>query len=277
METFASPFQLLSLLSNVFWVANEKKKQKNKIAIEQTRKSAHLLGERHHMQARLEIPNKLGFFVGEKLIDVGCGYGRYLHIFKIEKKIKFCIGIDLEKKAINFTKKLFQKNGIHVHLIIGDAQNLPFEDNTFDVAFSTDMIEHLPNIPKGVHEIVRVSKDKVVVCVPNKLNPVDMSQIAEIFGSHHPPEIENYLTRFQLAKMLQNSGIKKESIVIAEKSFLPLGWLFVNKKTLLPMNLVRFSIFIEGFLEKTPIKHLAGVLVTCGRKSTIANKNQNHT
>jgi hypothetical protein len=60
--------------------------------------------------------------------------------------------------------------------------------------------------------------------------------------------------------------------VTAERSFLPLGWLFVNKKMLLPMSLVRFSIFIEGFLEKTPIKYMAGVLVTCGRKSAIRSK-----
>jgi hypothetical protein len=72
--------------------------------------------------------------------------------------------------------------------------------------------------------------------------------------------------------MLQNSGIKKKTIMIAQKSFLPLGWLFVNRKMLLPMSLVRVSIFIEGFLEKTRIKHMPGVLVTCGRKSSNRSK-----
>ena len=136
----------------------------------------------------------------------------------------------------------------------------------------------MPSSPRGVQEIVRVSKDKVVICVPNKLNPVDMSRIAEVFGSHHPPEIEVYLTRFQLNRMLQNSGIKKETIVIVEKSFLPLGWLFVNKKTLLPMSLVRASIFVEGFIEKTPVKHMAGVVVSCSRKASSRNmKKQSRT
>ena len=71
-----------------------------------------------------------------------------------------------------------------------------------------------------------------------------MSRIAELFGSHQPPEIENYVSRFQLRKMLQNAGIKKETVVILEKSFFPIGWVFVNKKMLLPMILVRFSIFV---------------------------------
>jgi ubiquinone/menaquinone biosynthesis C-methylase UbiE len=269
---------LLALLfSTVFSFTDSKKKQKEN-EIENARKRAYELGERHHMQARLKTPDELGYFVGETLIDVGCGYGKYLRYFKLRKKIKICVGLDLKKKAVHSTKRLFREKGIDVPLIIGDAQNLPFEDDTFDIAFSTDMVEHLPSSPKGVQEIVRVSKDKVVICVPNKLNPVDMSRIAEVFGSHHPPEIENYLTRFQLNRMLQNAGIKKETIVMVEKSFLPLGWLFVNKKTLLPMSLVRASIFVEGFLEKTPLKHMAGVVVSCGRKASSGNRQkQNHT
>jgi len=279
MKAYASPLQLLSLLfSTVFSFTDSKKKQKENSEVEQARKRAYELGETHHMQARLKTPEELGYFVGETLIDVGCGYGKYLRYFKLQKKIKFCVGLDLNKKAIHLTKRLFREKGIDVPLIIGDAQNLPFEDDTFDIAFSTDMVEHLPSSPRGVQEIVRVSKDKVVICVPNKLNPVDMSRIAEVFGSHHPPEIENYLTRFQLNRMLQNSGIKKETIMIVEKSFLPLGWLFVNKKTLLPMSLVRASIFVEDFLEKTTVKHVAGVVVSCGRKASNGSmQEQNHT
>ena len=273
MKTLELPLQILSLLlSTVFSVTDAKQKQKENNKIEQARKHAYKVGEHHHMQARLKTPEELGYFAGETLIDVGCGYGRYLLYFKLQKKIKFCVGLDLKKKAIHSTKRLLKEKGLDVPLVIGDAQNLPFEDNTFDIAFSTDMIEHLPSTPRGVQEVVRVSKDKVTICVPNKLNPIDMSRIAEVFGAHHPPEIENYVTRFQLRKMLQNAGIKKETITIVEKSFLPLGWLFVNKKTLLPMSLVRSSVFVEGFLEKTPLlKHMAGVVVSCGRKASSGN------
>jgi hypothetical protein len=67
--------------------------------------------------------------------------------------------------------------------------------------------------------------------------------------------------------MLQNSGIKTATIVMVEKSFLPLGWFFVNKRMLLPMSLVRASVFLEALFEKLPLlKHMAGVLVSCGRK-----------
>lgn len=267
MKSLTLTLHFLSLLSDSFSFTDVQKKQKEINEIPKARKKAYELGELHHMQMRLKIPEELNYFVGESLIDIGCGYGKYLLYFKNQKKIKFCLGLDLKKKAIHSTKRLFRKKGIDVSLIIGDAQNLPFEDSVFDIAFSTDMVEHLSNKSRGIQEIVRVSKDKVVVCVPNRLNPIDMSRIAEVFGAHQPPEIEDYLTRFQLTEMLQNAGIKKDRIVIVEKSFLPLGWLFVNKGILLPMSLVRFSIFIENFLERIPlIKHMAGVVVSCGIK-----------
>jgi len=268
MKTFSLPPQMMSRLSTVFSFKSIKKKRKENKKIEQARKGMYNFGEKHHMEARLKTPDQLGYFNGETLIDVGCGYGKYLRYFKLQKKIKFCVGVDLKKKAIHSTRRLFRNQGVDAPLIIGDAQNLPFEDYAFDIAFSADVVEHLPNKSKGIQEIVRVSKDKVVVCVPNKLNPVDMSHVAKAFGTHNPPEIEEYLTRFQLIKMLQNSGMKTETIVIVEKSFLPLGWLFVNKRILLPMNLVNFSVFLEALFERFPLlKHMAGVLVSCGRKA----------
>jgi hypothetical protein len=41
----------------------------------------------------------------------------------------------------------------------------------------------------------------------------------------------------------------------------------VNNRMLLPMSLVRSSVFLEALFEKLPLlKHMAGVLVSCGRK-----------
>lgn len=280
MNTFTSIFLLLALFFSTvsFSFAHAKKQNKYK-EIERARKHAYELGEWHHMHARLQVPEELGCLNGETLVDVGCGSGRFLRHFKLQKKIRFCVGLDLSKQVIYSTKRHFREKGLHIPLIICDAEKMPFADNTFDIAFSTDMIEHLPHTPKGVQEIVRVSRDKIVICAPNKLCPIDMSRIAELFGSHHPPEIENYVSRFQLRKMLQNAGIKKETVVILEKSFLPIGWVFVNKKMLLPMILVRFSIFVEGFLEKTPLlTHAAGVVVSCCRKVSSGHvQNQGHS
>jgi ubiquinone/menaquinone biosynthesis C-methylase UbiE len=226
------------------------------------------LGERHHMRARLKVAEQLGYLEGEMLADIGCGSGRYLLHFKQSTKTDSCVGLDFSKQSLLVAREALKTHGVHAALVLGDAENLPFSSSSFDVAFSADLLEHLPAPSKGVSEIVRVSKDKIVICTPNRLCPLDMSRFAKIFGSHTPPPIEKYPTRFQLARMLRNSGLGKSQISVSESSFLPLGWILVNRRLPVSMRLIHLLLLAERFLETTPIvKHFAGVLAANCRKT----------
>jgi len=235
--------------------------------LSEQRTQIELLGEWHHIYVRCKIPDKLGFLKGENLLDVGCGNGRYLYLFMTLKLFKFYVGLDVSRVSIYSANKKFKEKGFYADLVIGDAENLPFRSNIFEVVFSTDVIEHLLHPSLAIQEMVRVGKDKIIICTPNKLCPIDMSRVAQIFGSHIPPPIERYVTRFQLSKMIQNAGIKAKNMAIFQTSFIPLGWLLVHKKLRAPMKLLRFLIFIEEFLEEIPLlNHIAGVLVACFKK-----------
>ncbi|MBU0573217.1 MAG: class I SAM-dependent methyltransferase [Candidatus Margulisbacteria bacterium] len=50
--------------------------------------------------------------------------------------------------------------------VIGDGRDLPFDDNSFDLVVSLDVLEHVakPDRAKFVDELFRVAKDKVVIC-----------------------------------------------------------------------------------------------------------------
>jgi len=79
---------------------------------------------------------------GKKVIDIGCGYGR-------NKKIVESVGgewIGVEP---------FEGGA---HTIIADAEDLPFEDNTFDVAIMDAVLEHIPDVGKAYTEMARVLK-----------------------------------------------------------------------------------------------------------------------
>lgn len=218
------------------------------------------------MYVRLKIPEKHGFLKGETLIDAGCGSGRYLSYFRFNKKIRFCLGLDVSKARVYSVGKRFKERGRDVALIVASIEEAPFRNSVFDIVFSTDVIEHLPHPFKGIRELVRISKDKVIICTPNKLCPLDMSRFAHVFGSHIPPPIEKYVTRFQLVEMLKLSGIRSKNLAVSETSFVPLGWILVNRKLSLPMKLVRFLISTEKYLEKIPlVKHTAGVLVAIAK------------
>ena len=82
-----------------------------------------------------------------KLLDVGCGNAFYLDDFDCE-----CVGIDPSEKL------LAQYNGKH-KLFQGEAENIPFQIQEFDVVVSFTAIQNFSNIKKGLQEMKRVGKN----------------------------------------------------------------------------------------------------------------------
>jgi 2-polyprenyl-3-methyl-5-hydroxy-6-metoxy-1,4-benzoquinol methylase len=64
-------------------------------------------------------------------------------------------GIDIDEKAISFAKKNFH-NTPNLEFHIGDAMNLAYPDQTFDVVFCAQIYEHVPNAKRMIQEIHRV-------------------------------------------------------------------------------------------------------------------------
>ncbi|MBL0701395.1 MAG: class I SAM-dependent methyltransferase [Desulfosarcina sp.] len=69
-------------------------------------------------------------------------------------------GIDLTEAAIELTKKRLSFHGINPEgrLKTGDAENLEFEDNAFDLVYSWEVLHHTPVTEKAFSECFRVLK-----------------------------------------------------------------------------------------------------------------------
>lgn len=76
---------------------------------------------------------------GEKVLDLGCGNGRYFPFFK-EKRINY-FGIDFSEKLIEIAKNKYPEGNFQV----GDALNLPFPENFFDKVYSIATLHHIPS------------------------------------------------------------------------------------------------------------------------------------
>jgi len=62
----------------------------------------------------------------------------------------------------------------------GDALNMPFNDKTFDLAFSNAVIEHVgsrENQAAFIQECVRVSKKYVFITTPNRFYPIELHTV----------------------------------------------------------------------------------------------------
>lgn len=94
------------------------------------------------------------------ILDLGCGDGLLLSLLKDKGIIGK--GLDISDEAVAKTKnKGFEAS------VFDFSDRLPFADRTFDVVVSLDVLEHLYNPESLLREANRVSKDSVIIGVPN--------------------------------------------------------------------------------------------------------------
>jgi len=107
--------------------------------------------------------------IGEKVLEIG--YGRGTALIEISKAVGETgevYGIDLTPEMVKITKKNLAKNHIfNVKVEEGDARNLPYKENYFDVVYMASTLElfDTPDIPIVLNEIKRVLKTTGRLCV----------------------------------------------------------------------------------------------------------------
>lgn len=105
------------------------------------------------------------------ILDNGCGLGTYLDHFSQFTQHGFGLEIEHERAV----KAIPSGNGI----VQAEGETLPFADNTFDVVFSNEVIEHVDNDVLAVQEMVRVVKrnGRILIFCPNRWYPVEQHGI----------------------------------------------------------------------------------------------------
>lgn len=93
---------------------------------------------------------------GKKVLEIGVGLGADHQRFAEAGAI--LTGVDLTPRAIAMTRRRFETLGLRSDLNVGDAENLDYPDNSFDVVYSWGVIHHSPDTKKAAHEIFRVLK-----------------------------------------------------------------------------------------------------------------------
>jgi ubiquinone/menaquinone biosynthesis C-methylase UbiE len=93
------------------------------------------------------------------VLDVGCGNGVFLSSLKTKTDL-ILFGTDRSKSALKH---------LNTNKLLSSCESLPFNDNTFDLITSLEVIEHLPNsvYEKSLEEFCRISKKYIIISVPN--------------------------------------------------------------------------------------------------------------
>lgn len=104
---------------------------------------------------------------GQSVLDVGCGKAFLLYELTQLVPDLLVRGIDISEYALNNAKE-----EIKVRLQYGFAQELPFEDNSFDLVISLTTLHNLKvfDLKRAVSEIERVSKGNSYIMVESFRN-----------------------------------------------------------------------------------------------------------
>ena len=160
----------------------------------------------------------------ETLLDVGCGYGVFLHHLLNSRKLSV-EGVDVSTESMTWGLS----RGLN--LKTASAHELPYDDHAFQMIVCSEVMEHLTwgVYESALGELARVAENYILMSVPYdekrgfakcpycsaKINPnYHMRSFA-------PADLEGLFPGFRLIKQ---DTICELSIITTLKQFLPLPW-----------------------------------------------------
>ena len=109
----------------------------------------------HYLRHKTAYAFAKKFIENSFVLDNGCGtgYGSYYLITNGARKV---VGVDISRDAVEYAKKRYKFNNLYYE--VRDATKLNFENNTFDVLTSFQVIEHIADVDAYLTEIKKVLK-----------------------------------------------------------------------------------------------------------------------
>ncbi len=138
----------------------------------------------YHVQL---ILNFFGDLTGKRVLDAGCGKGRFARVLYDRNPLARIHAFDLAEAMLRFVRPGITPSA-------GSLTALPFASESFDCAYATESLEHAVDIETAVAELCRVVKPggRIVIIDKN----------AEHWGRLKTPEWEKWFGQKELERLL---------------------------------------------------------------------------
>lgn len=133
----------------------------------------------------IEILNGWNIAPGDTMLDVACGAGQ-ISIPAARAGVKVT-GVDISPNWITFARNRAEQEGLDAQFDEGDAENLPYEDNSFDVVATIVGAMFAPQPDKVASEILRVCKPGGRILMVNWTPQGMVGHMFKEIGKHAPP------------------------------------------------------------------------------------------
>jgi ubiquinone/menaquinone biosynthesis C-methylase UbiE len=122
---------------------------------------------------------------GQKVLDVATGSGNTA--ISAARRFSMATGIDYVPELIEQARERAQAEGLDVAFDVGDAENLPYPDASFDVVLSTVGVMFTPDQDRAAKELLRVCKPGGKIGLANWVPDGYVGNMLRTVGKHVPP------------------------------------------------------------------------------------------
>ena len=169
------------------------------------------------------------------LLDVGSGDGFWTN--KFSKYTNDVTGVDPTKDLLNLSIKHYAKKNLK--FVYGTAEDLPFDDSSFDKVASVSTVEHFNNPETGLSEMIRVLKKNGILSISvDSLNELNSKK--HLMDWHSKKHfVTRYFNLEEIISILEKNGLRvyKDEIkgVFHSRLSAYLRFIYIkNPKLLLP-------------------------------------------
>lgn len=141
----------------------------------------------------LLIENELRKNNYKKIIDIGCGKGRFISKLKERNP-------NIEAYGIDISEEILKSVASNIETSCGSLLKIPYPDDTFDLSFCIEALEHAIYIEGAIGEMARVTKPGGTLVIIDK-------NIKKL-GCMELPEWESWFDASGLAEIMKNKGLK---------------------------------------------------------------------
>jgi len=175
----------------------------------------------------------LRLVTGERILELGCGYGTFIQ--EAEDKGKEAFGLDIDFKVLEIGRSFYPS--LLTKLVQGDMGWLPFKNKSFHAVILRESLHHVP-WEKVLPEILRVCRKEIIIFEPN---PNWILRFCRKIISHRDQEI----SLKPLLHLLESHGILIKEFYFRDLFAFPLSGGFVGREFVPPVKIL-FSLLLWG-------------------------------
>ncbi len=166
-----------------------------------------------------------GRLSGQRVLDLGCGGGMLAE--PMAAAGARVTGIDPSAASLEAAREHASKNGLEIDYRLARAEQIPFDDESFDLVAAFDVLEHLDDLERSLGEVARVLRPggRLIYDTMNRtlVSRVVVIWIGERLWPGGPPRGTHQWERFIKPVELISLLSKKGMINVEIRGFVPGG------------------------------------------------------